>query len=169
MRRQRFGRGKRRSHRIPLLSWAARRLGRAAHAARCSWIGPAPVFPAALPLPAHGAGSDALLKGDGGDSIPLRACWPHPVVPNWPDFGVRHCKGCLAVPQCALQPVSRPAHKHARQKDRKTTSLACACEAKAPTIADAGWMNREASWHACAACERGAEKTNAVSTHSIGR
>ncbi len=44
---------------------------------------------------------------------------------------MKHSKGLPCRTQNVLHPVSRTAHKHARQKDRKTTGPACVCEAKA--------------------------------------
>ncbi len=116
-----------------------------------------------FPFPHRAAGSDALLKGDGGDSILQSACWPHSRRTELPGAWGEALQGLLCRIQSALHPSESrselspaagaqramrtsaalrsgarasgsdngPAHKHARQKDRKTAGLACALEAKA--------------------------------------
>ncbi len=72
--------------------------------------------------------SDALLRGDGSCSVLLPACWPHARRTELPGVWGEALQRLTS--KSALHPVSRPAHKHARQKDRETTGLACACERK---------------------------------------
>ncbi len=66
--------------------------------------GPAPVCPTALPLPAHGGGSDALLK----TTEVIRSCIRHAgrtfVAPNCTGFGAKHCKDCITVPKAPRIP-----------------------------------------------------------------
>ena len=72
-----------------------------------------------------------------------------------------------------LHPANRSAHKHARHEDRKTTDLACACEAKALKDGSIGREDSRTTWHACADLRTVVQKKRAALyifyPHATGR